>query len=181
MLRREPLIPELLVLQPSVAADGTFTLTGVTPGEYRLTVNPRGMGGYVKYARYGSIDALNPPFHISGPGQLDIVISPNAGSVDAVIRIDANKTFPDATVALVPDPPRRQRFDLYYAAATDDSGRVHLDTVAPGDYRIFAWDDVPADSWQDPDFIRTYEHLGKPVRIIEGTREHVELDLIEAR
>jgi 5-hydroxyisourate hydrolase-like protein (transthyretin family)/uncharacterized protein (DUF2141 family) len=178
-LRREPFIPELLIIQPAIAADGTFTLTGVTPGEYRLTVTPR--AGYVKFARFGSIDALNPPFPVNGPGQLEILISPSTGALDAVIQFDATKKFPGATIVLVPDPPHRQRFDIYYAAAADDSGRVHLDTLAPGDYRVFAWDDVPADSWQDPDFLRSYEHLGKPARITEGGRASVELDLIEAR
>jgi hypothetical protein len=178
-LRREPFIPELLIIQPAVARDGTFTLTGVTPGEYRLTVTSR--AGYVKFARFGSIDALNPPFPLNGPGQLDILISPTTGSLDAVVQLDPTKTFPGAIVVLVPDPPRRQRLDLYYSDIANDSGRVRFDDVAPGDYRVFAWDDVPDDSWQDPDFLRSYEHLGKPVRITEGSRSSVELELIQAR
>jgi len=177
-LRREPYTPELLILLPTVAADGTFTFAGVTPGDYRLNVNAAGLRGYIKSARFGSIDALNTPFHIDGPGQFDITISLNAGSVDVLVRDDSQKPFSGATVVLVPDPPRRQRFDLYYAVTSDTSGRFHVDSVAPGDYRLFAWEDVRADAWQDPDFIRLYEDRGKPMRIGEGSKENVELRLI---
>ena len=178
-LRREPFTPELLILLPSVAADGTFTLSGVTPGEYRLKVSLGGVKSYVKTARFGAIDALNPPFRIDGSdGRLEIVVSRNPGSLDGAVLDDALKPFPEATVVLVPEPPRRQRFDLYYAAGSDTSGRVHFDGLAPGDYKLFAWDDVPADAWQDPDFIRKYENLGKPVRISEGSQESVDVKLI---
>ena len=84
-------------------------------------------------------------------------------------------------MVLIPDSPRRQRFDLYRAAGSDASGRVHLDSIAPGDYRLFAWDDVPADAWQDPDFIRQYEDRGKPVRISKGAKENVEIKLVSRR
>ena len=180
-LRREPFTPELLVLLPTVSADGTFSLSGVTPGDYQIKVGLAGFRGYIKSARYGAVDALNPPFHIDVAGQLEIVISPDAGSLDGIVLDDMQKPFPDATVVLVPDPPRRQRFDLFYAAGSDASGRLHLDSVAPGDYRMFAWDDVPADAWQDPDFLRQYEDRGKPVRISEGTKQILELRLIPRR
>jgi len=177
-LRREPYTPELLIVMPSVGADGTFTFTDVTPGDYQLKVNTAGLKGYIKSARFGAIDALDPPFHIGGPGQFDIIIGVNAGSLDGTVFEDSQTPFPGATAVLVPDPPRRRRFDLYYPSSSDTSGRLHLDGVAPGDYRLFAWQDVPADAWQDPDFLRLYEDRGRPVHIGEGSRERVELRLI---
>jgi len=177
-LRREPYIPELLILLPNVAADGSFTFDGVTPGDYRLKVSGNRIKGYTKSARLGAIDALNPPFRIDGPGEFDVTLSPNAGSIDATVINKEGKTVSDATIVLVPDPPRRQRFDLYYVAGSDPNGRLHLDGIAPGDYRVFAWDDVPGDAWQDADFIRSYEDRGKPAHITEGGNENIELRMI---
>jgi Carboxypeptidase regulatory-like domain len=177
-LRREPYTPELLIVLPPVGADGAFTFADVTPGDYRLKVNAPGLKGYVKSARFGAINALDPPFHIGGPGQFDIIIGLNGGSLEGTILEDSQKPFPGATAVLVPDPPRRHRFDLYYPTNSDTSGRLHLDGVAPGDYRLFAWQDVPADAWQDPDFLRLYEDRGRAVHIGEGGREKVELRLI---
>src|SRR6185369_11495171 len=168
----------LLILLPNVAADGSFTFDGVTPGDYRLKVSGDRIKGYTKSARLGAIDALNPPFRIDGPGEFDVTLSPNAGSIDATVINKEGKTVSDATIVLVPDPPRRQRFDLYYVAGSDPNGRLHLDGIAPGDYRVFAWDDVPGDAWQDADFIRSYEDRGKPVHITEGGNENIELRMI---
>jgi Carboxypeptidase regulatory-like domain len=177
-LRREPYTPELLVVLPTVAPDGTFTLSGVTPGEYRLKVENRGFKGYVKSARFGVIDALNTPFQINGPGQFEILLSPNSGSVDAIVLDEMQKPFSNATVVLVPDPPRRHRLDLYDAGASNAFGRVGFEGLTPGDYRIFAWDDVPTEAWEDPDFIRLYEDRGRPVRISEGSSGNIELKII---
>jgi hypothetical protein len=134
--------------------------------------------GYIKSARFGAIDALNPPFHIDGPGEFDVILSPNAGWIDAIVTNNEGKASSDATIVVVPDPPRRQRFDLYYVAGSDPNGRLHLDGIAPGDYKVFAWDDVPGDAWQDADFMRAYEDRGKPVHITEGGSANVELRLI---
>src|SRR5207253_2273749 len=91
-LRREPFTSELLILLPTVAADGTFTLSGVTPGEYRLKVGLGGFKSYVKTARFGAVDALNPPFRIdASDARLEIVVGRNPGSVDGVVVDDAQK------------------------------------------------------------------------------------------
>jgi hypothetical protein len=177
-LRREPFTQELLILLPTVKPDGTFTLSGVTPGDYQLKVSAGSMA-YVKSARFGGIDALNPPFHIdAGAGQLDIVVSLNSGTLDAVVFDDKQNPIPGATIVLVPEPPRRDRGDLYDATGTDATGHAHLTGIAPGDYRVFAWDDIPADAWQDSDFIRPYESRGKLVHVFEGNSDTVQLDLI---
>jgi hypothetical protein len=180
-LRREPFIPELLIIIPNVAPDGTFTMAGVTPGEYQLKVTANGFQGYVKSARLGAINALNPPFQIDAKAELDIVLSRNAGSLDSLVTDDARKPFPEATVVLVPEPPERQRFDLYYAVGSNESGVARFRSVAPGDYRLFAWDDVPADAWQDADFLRPYEHLGKSVHVSEGSNQRLDVTVIHWR
>jgi hypothetical protein len=45
----------------------------------------------------------------------------------------------------------------------------------PGDYRAFAWDDVEAGAWQDPDFLLRFENAGKAIRIGESGREVIAL------
>jgi hypothetical protein len=182
-LRRDPFTPQLLVAVPLVAADGTFTLVNVTGGDYQVRFGLAGVQGYVKAARYGAVDVLNPPFHIDGPmqGALEILISPNAATLDAIVLDDKQNPFPDATVVLVPEGPRRQRVDLYRAVSSNNLGRIHIEGLTPGDYRLFACDDVPADAWLDADFMRSYEGRGKSVHLEENGRDSVEVQLIPAR
>ena len=89
----------------------------------------------------------------------------------------AGKPVSGVQAVLVPDR-LRNRNDLYKIAVTGADGHFTLRGITPGDYKIFAWDDVPADAWQDPDFIRPYENLGKPVRINEGSQGSVDVKLI---
>ena len=180
-LRREPYTPELLVTLPTIRSDGTFTLTGVTPGDYRLKIRIGGPSAYIKSARYGSIDALNAPFHIGGPGELQIAVSQNSASLDGFVGDDSQRPIANATVVLVPNPPRRDQLELYYSTASDVSGRVHFDGIAPGDYRVFAWEDVPADAWQDPDFIRLFEDRAAPVHLDERGQVRIQVRLIQSR
>jgi hypothetical protein len=75
---------------------------------------------------------------------------------------------------LVPDAARRQRADLYQSTSSDDSGRFQFRGIAPGDYSLFAWEDIENRLWQDPEFIRRHEASGKPVGILENGRETIE-------
>ena len=68
--------------------------------------------------------------------------------------------------------------DRFRTATTDASGRARIQGLAPGDYKLFAWDDVDNGAWQDAQFIRAYEDLGKPVVVTEGSKEDMTLSVI---
>jgi hypothetical protein len=160
--------------------DGVFTLNGVNPGNYQINVTNLPRNTYVKSAVLAGADVLNSGLHVDGEprGILDIQIGRNPGTFDATVFDDNQEPAISATVVLVPDPARRQRPEAYRYASTNDSGHVHLDNVIPGDYKVFAWDDVEVTSWQDPEFIRTYEDRGKAVRILESGTASGELRVI---
>ncbi|HLH31514.1 MAG TPA: carboxypeptidase regulatory-like domain-containing protein [Terriglobia bacterium] len=177
-LRPEPFSSELLIPVPNIDGNGVFTFNGVTPGDYEVRVRLNGIRGYVKSVRFGAGNAGNGPFRISTNAPLEVLLSLNAASLDGSVVDNDQKPYDDATVVLVPDPPQRQRLDLYYVTGTDRSGQFHLTGIAPGDYHLFAWDDVPSDAWQDPDFLRLYESRGKPVHADEGSQENFQLTVI---
>jgi hypothetical protein len=51
-------------------------------------------------------------------------------------------------------------------------------TIAPGDYKLFAWEDLEPGEYNDPDFIRKYEALATPVRVSESSNLTVEVKVI---
>ena len=67
-----------------------------------------------------------------------------------------------ATVALVPDEPRRAQTRLYKGITTDQYGRFTIKGIAPGGYKLFAWEVVEEGAYQDPDFLKPFEVLGTP-------------------
>src|SRR5262249_28126719 len=135
---------------------------------------------YVKSMRLGNADVLNNGLHLSGPpqGLLEIVIGANAGNIEGSVLNDRQQAMANETVVLVPDQRLRQRSDLYKVVSTDSSGRFRMQNVTPGDYKLFALENVESGAWQDPAFIAAYEGAGRPIHIYEGTSENVQLQVI---
>jgi hypothetical protein len=165
---------------PPANADGSFTMEGVPSGDFRVTVQRLPADAYVKSIRMGSADVLNEGIHISSPPEavLEIVIGANAGRIEGAIVNSRNDPLPNRTVVLVPDVRFRQRSDLYKVVTTDSAGVFHMQGITPGDYKLFAWDNVETGSWENPDFIQAYENAGRPLHISEGSRENLQLPVI---
>jgi beta-lactamase regulating signal transducer with metallopeptidase domain len=160
------------------AEDGTFTQKNVVPGEYRFKVNlPQ--GAYIKSMRLDGIDVIPGSLvRIEGPREkLEIVISSDAATVDAVIRNDRQEPVGGISVVLIPDN-QRDRFDLYRNGVTDAEGNVRIDGVVPGNYKAFAWENAEDGIWTDADFIRPHEARGKSLRLNGNDKITVELSPI---
>jgi hypothetical protein len=160
--------------------NGTFALQQVGQGDYRLVVDGMPRNHYLKAARLGSADVLNEGLRIDDPpsSQLEIVIGADAGTLDGTVLDQRQQPAINVAVVLIPEPPLRHRNDLYRTVSSDANGRFHAEGIPPGTYKAFAWEVVDPGAWQDPEFIRTYESLGKPFRISEGGPANLELKAI---
>jgi hypothetical protein len=169
-------------IQP--AADGTFTLTGVLPGQYRITVQPPATQDfYVKDVRYDRAEALSNPVDVSrrnsDAATMEIVLSRAVGQVDGVIVDERSQPVSGVQAVLIPDNDR-VRTELFKAATTDQTGRFTMRGVAPGDYKLFAWDGLENFGYFDPEVLRRSESLGKAVRVAEASKQTVEARIIPA-
>jgi hypothetical protein len=163
--------------------EGTFTLRGVIPGDFRVEIRPSDLqNSYVKSILLGRTDVLNGGLHLesSVDTPLRVVISTRGGALDGRAVGEGGKIAVNAKVVLIPDAARRQRGDLYRSVSSDDSGRFQLRGLAPGDYKLFAWERVEDGAWQDPDFMKLYENRGRSVRIAEDGRVTADAVLIPA-
>jgi hypothetical protein len=79
----------------------------------------------------------------------------------------------------VPEPPLRNRSDLYKRESIDASGRFRLQGIPPGKYKLFAWDGMEPESYLDPAVLTPFEGLGQAVSIQESSRSSIEMTLIE--
>jgi hypothetical protein len=163
------------------AQDGTFSIPRITAGDYRLVITGLGPNLYVKEARLGQNDALG-VVSVSEPlnGGLDIVLRPNPGQVTGNIVDATQKPITGVQAVLIPERSR-DRQDLYKTAVSDQEGRFTFRGITPGDYRIFAWEDIEPFSYFDPAVLNQYEAAGKAVRIQESSTETAEVRLIPAK
>jgi len=165
---------------PQVKADGTFVVENVYDGNYRLRILGFPVPYYVQSAREGGSDVLESGLTISRsqpPSRLEIVLSPDGGRVDGTVSKEHNPVS-GALVVLVPDPPHRDREEMYGMTTTDASGRFSLLGLSPGDFKLFAWELVQGKNYTDPDFFKAFEDRGTPVHIGEGQQQQVQLEVI---
>jgi hypothetical protein len=182
-LQSDPVIPPLSIPAVNPEADGSFSIAGVTPGTYRVSVTGLPRGTYLKTARMGGEDVLNSGLRLDGSanGPLEIVLGNTPGTLDANVLDDRQMPVAAVTVALVPQGAQERRYDIYRSATTDASGHIRLESVVPGEYRIYAWESVENGAWTDPDFMRNYENDGTAVRIGDGGSSTVNVRLIPYR
>jgi hypothetical protein len=167
------------LLSPSalVEDNNQFLLESVVAESYR--VGAYGLGAlYLKAARYGGRDASVEPVRIeAGGGELEIVLSPNAARLDGQITQDGEGVA-GAYVVLVPDD--RTRKDLFHSVATDQYGVYAFIGIAPGRYKVFAWERIDFSAWLDPNILAAVESQGVRVELEEGDAKRVTPELIEA-
>ncbi|HLQ78776.1 MAG TPA: carboxypeptidase-like regulatory domain-containing protein, partial [Terriglobia bacterium] len=172
--------------------DGRMGFEVLTGESYRIKLDSafdgagRLRSAYIKSIRMGMRDVLNDGLQFNGEQdpKIEVVIGMKPGNLNGtVVTMVKDKPQPvvNTTVVLVPDAARRRRPEAYKTATTDGAGRFQMDSLAPGDYLVFAWDDVENGAWQDPDFLRLYEAQGAAVRIKDGSRESVTVNLLPSR
>jgi hypothetical protein len=86
-----------------------------------------------------------------------------------------------AIVALVPREKERAGQASYYRDMTVGAdGQFHFKSMPPGEYKLFAWEDVETGAWLDPDFIKPLDDKGKSVTIRADGQETADVTAIPA-
>ncbi len=157
-----------------------FSIDNLIEGDYQVQVTDLPPGAYVKSIRFGSVDALNESLRFDSrtTDRLEIILSLNAGSLTGTVVNKNGEPVGNAPVALVPPQAQRQRADLYRSTMTDEAGRFRLQAIPPGDYALFAWEDIEDGLWRDPEFIQRNQASGRQVHIAESGRENIDLTAI---
>jgi hypothetical protein len=157
------------------SADGTFTISNVPPNTYRVMTGVRGgQAAYLKSVLLGEQELAERELTVGdgAPPALTLVLSTAMAKVSGqVIAEGANQ---GATVVLI--PADLQRTDLYRSATSDQYGKFSLGSIAPGEYTVYAWDDVEPGAWQDAEFLSKFENKGKKIALKEN--ESVTVDAV---
>lgn len=151
--------------------DGSFTLTGVTPGRYRLTLFAP-TPWLVRSATIGGQDSLDLPVEIRESID-DAVITLTDRKSELSGRIENGAGGADYSIILFPEnrafwvgPARR-----ILTARTAADGTYLFGNVPPGDYQLAAVDDVEPGEWYDPAFLQRLAPSAMKITIAEGEKK----------
>lgn len=163
-----------------VGADGAFTIPHVAPGEYDVVIGSATAGeddAYIQAIRVGDKDALAEGLHV-GEGQLpslDIVLKPNGGAVECTVTDDKGDPVPDASILIVPDPPRQRQAALFGDCHTRPDGTCKVTGITPGEYHVYAFPAGMEMDRRDPEALKPFEKYGEAMKFAEGERKPVNL------
>ena len=159
-----------------VDENGKFSLPNVPAMSYRVNVQGMPSGAYLIAGRFGSSDALGETLQVDSAGTLALQIGFAPGTVTGTVTDNTGQPFPGAITVLI--PAARNRRDLYKTTNSDQSGSVNFSNVAPGDYKLIAWEDVPQGAYYNADFVQPYEDRAQSVHVERNTSPSVQLKVI---
>jgi hypothetical protein len=199
ILRTDPILPGVPTGSTTPAADGTFKYpTGpnappLQTGNYRVLVNPiltpavppgatppaipaALRNAYVKSIQLGGDNVLNSGLRLTGASQAEllIVIGTNPGALEGRVVNGNGQPVPASTVVMVPEGGLKFRVD-HKVAFTDASGAFQIQGVPPGDYQVYAFEQIEKGDWQNPTIMRPFEGQGKPLHVNEGGKGTIDL------
>lgn len=168
----DPADPGLSTSLAQVAADGRFTIAGVAPGAYRVTLL--------------SPTAWRPKsFIVAGRDALDFLLTVDAnqpvtdGTLTVTTRASslsgslvdaAGRPVTAYTIVLFPDDPAYWTPGSRRIQATrpSTSGRFTLSNLPAGAYRLVAVDDLEEGQWSDPTVLQQLASAALPLTLGDG-------------
>ena len=171
-----------LRLKPSQGIDsnGVVTFSNVPPSMWSPMILGPYPDAYVSDLRQRGKSVFNDgQFQVGGePESVDLMIQPKGPAIAGIVRGTARSGIETARVVLVPESSRRKNVLLYQVTNPDAAGHFTFTGVAPGQYKIFAWENVPINAWENAEFMAPFEGLGRPISIAGGDVANITVDLI---
>jgi hypothetical protein len=163
-------------------AGGGFTIAGLAPAVYRIGVARMPAGVYLKAIRQGSADltAVARLDMRAGAAPLELVFASGVGGVTGTAS-GAGAGLEPIAITLAPVAPLAGRADLIVTVDADNpAGCFRIQGVAPGAYRLFAWELADTALAESQEFRALLESRASPVEIRPGESAVVNPTLISA-
>jgi hypothetical protein len=169
-------LPSLWLRAPASANPSNWQ-TFFMPADVRHFVVPFSGGGgrgggrqgvYVADIRQGSKSVYEDGAIVvnrNNPESVEVTLSRSGGTIEGVVRDSVSKPVALSMVTLVPDGPRRQNPIFYKLVQSGSDGQFTIQGVAPGFYKIFAWDNIPRGAERNAEFLKPYETRGQSITV----------------
>ena len=170
---------------PKNPEDETLTFGNAHPATYQLRAGCNAPG-YVAGVSSGGRDLLRQPL-VVGIGTtvppLEVTIRDDGAQVDGSIenwlRQAQNAPMPPllpGTTAVVLFLPLTDSSGQFCEAWVSPTGDFHLPQVAPGDYRVIAFERAPGQlEYGNAEAMKKYESKGLVLRLVAGQSEHLRI------
>jgi Carboxypeptidase regulatory-like domain len=164
----------------SPKADGAFTFEGASPENVRIGLTGLKPNAFVKAIRVADREVTDEVDLGAAANGLEIVVSLNGGAIEGVVKSSGPKPPSGATVVLAPDDEHASLESWYHSTATDQDGHYKLESVRPGKYTLYAFEDLEPGAYMEPGFLKRFSKYALDVDLAEKAHLSLQPDLIPA-
>jgi len=169
---------DLTQFNPStgVHADGSFAFEGVAPLVYSLSID-RTVDVYLKSVRIGDQPLAQPRIDAAETLEpLTVVLGADTGELEGAVENSKG----DPVVRARLDAIAADRQDWNRSAFSDEKGQFRITGLPPGQYKIFAWENVPDGAPQDPEFRKPFDKQALSISIQSKKHGSLKITAISA-
>lgn len=158
-----------------MGTDGAFSIRDISAGAYHASVSPP-PGTYVKSILFNGQDMTRAALDLTvgTGGRLEISLASNPADVTGVVLGADGAPVPLVSVTLWSPGAS----DFGQNATTDAKGGFRFANLAPGSYRIAAWERIEPGLAAFAEFRAAFDNTAVPVKLDERSHETVVAPLI---
>ena len=172
------------ILSGSVQADGTFRVSGLEPGTYRLATLREPPGWRSKTAMHGGRDLLDSTIEIGADSITDVELTMTSVRSQIAGRVTDSAGKANADLAVVVFSADRAYWTpqsrRVLSARPDSDGTFEIDDIPAGDYFLAAINDADSDEWQKPAFLEQLAARAVKVTLAPGEKKRQDLQIARA-
>jgi len=164
--------------QTQLNDDGTFQAT-LAADSYIVEAGGMPDGYYLKSVKLAGREMPDATLDLNyGGGQIQVVLARTAGDITGTVQNSHGDPATSVQVTAVPVSGSLRK-DMNKLVTTDVNGNFTLHGLPPGEYKIFAWEEVETNAWMDRDYRQPFESSSVSAKVDENTTPTVQLRLIE--
>jgi hypothetical protein len=168
----------------AVAQDGSFTITGIRPGSYRIEVASYnvGAGWRLKSIAYQGRDVTNLPITLDAVdiGDLVVTMTRQRTVVSGIVRDDLSPTS-DAVIVAFPEDasrwPRPRADQMFRTVSPNPEGRYEILDLPAGSYLIAAVRGPELNAWPSAATLQSLRSAASRVQVAFGQPATVNLEV----
>lgn len=158
-----------------VEKDGTLRVQSLDSAVYQVDWQRLPENMYVKSIAFDGKEISDNRLDLTSStgGKMEIVLSANGAEVSGIVRDAEGKPVPGALVQICDANQECPK-----TGNTDQNAAFDFKGLAPGDYKVFAWEDRGEGIITADDFRRRFESKSTPVKLNEKSHETIDAVLI---
>jgi hypothetical protein len=169
--------PDLYVPIEPVDDPNRFMLRNIVPGKYSCELIAI-YGGYVQSAKYGSTDLLREELVVTRgtpDTPIEIVLRDDSATLSIGTHVDDPLSRTTILVAADSAPMQSPKMQVVMG-----DGPVTIPGLAPGTYKVFAFDSVDQMEYTNPEVLAQYAAKAVQVNLAPNGQAQVSLNLVRA-